>query len=82
LRHRESEKAVLHLHGGGGEVPAEPGIPWRGLPSKYYPRPMLLNFSVRMGTGVSNMVNPLTTQFCLLFWSGGMTALFACSIDI
>ena len=26
-----------------------------GLPSKYYPGPMLLNFSVLMGTGVSNM---------------------------
>ena len=26
-----------------------------GLPSKYYPGPMLLNFSVRMGTGDSNM---------------------------
>ena len=27
-----------------------------GLPSKYYPGQMLLNFSVRMGTGASNMV--------------------------
>jgi hypothetical protein len=27
-----------------------------GLPSKYYPGPMLLNFRVLMGTGVSNMV--------------------------
>ena len=26
-----------------------------GHPSKYYPGPMLLNFSVQMGTGVSNM---------------------------
>ena len=25
-----------------------------GLPSKYYPGPMLLNFSIRMQTGVSN----------------------------
>ena len=25
------------------------------LPSKYYPGPMLLNFSIQMGTGVSNM---------------------------
>ncbi len=31
-----------------------------GLPSKYYQGPMLLNISVRMGTGVSNMVNLLT----------------------
>ena len=31
---------------------AAPGAPKR---SKYYPGPMLLNFSVGMGTGVSNM---------------------------
>ena len=31
-----------------------------GLPSKYYPGPMLLNFSDRTRTGVFNMVWPLT----------------------
>ena len=30
-----------------------------GLPSKYYPGPMLLNFSDRTRTGVFNMVWPL-----------------------
>ena len=33
-----------------------------GLPSKYYPGPMLLNFSDRMRTGVFNMVWPLTRK--------------------
>ena len=33
-----------------------------GLPSKYYPGPMLLNFSVRTRTGVFNMVWPLTRK--------------------
>ena len=32
-----------------------------GLPSKYYPGPMLLNFSDRTRTGVFNMVWPLTS---------------------
>ena len=31
-----------------------------GLPSKYYPGPMLLNFSDRTRTGAFNMVWPLT----------------------
>jgi hypothetical protein len=30
------------------------------LPSKYYTGPMLLNFRVQMGTGVSSIVNLLT----------------------
>ncbi len=29
---------------------AEPKIPWEGLSSKYSPSPMLLEFSIRMGT--------------------------------
>jgi hypothetical protein len=33
-----------------------------GLPSKYYPGPMLLNFSDRTRTGVFNMVWPLTKK--------------------
>ena len=33
-----------------------------GLPSKYYPGPMLLNFSVLMGTGVSNMARSADRQ--------------------
>ena len=33
-----------------------------GLPSKYYPGPMLLNFSDRTRTGVFNMVWPLTER--------------------
>jgi hypothetical protein len=33
-----------------------------GLPSKYYPGPMLLNFSDRTRTGVFNMVWPLTRK--------------------
>ena len=33
-----------------------------GLPSKYYPGPMLLNFSDRTRTGVFNMVWPLTRR--------------------
>ena len=33
-----------------------------GLPSKYYPGPMLLNFSDRTRTGVFNMVWPLTSK--------------------
>ncbi len=39
-----------------------------GLPSKYYPGPMLLNFSDRTRTGVFNMVWPLTSnkaKYCL-----------------
>ncbi len=67
MRQRESEKTVLYLQG-GGELSAEPEIPWRGLPSKYYHGPMLLNFSVRMGTGGSKIVNPLTTLLCLVFF--------------
>ena len=34
-----------------------------GLPSKYYPGPMLLNFSDQTRTGVFNMVWPLTRNF-------------------
>ena len=33
-----------------------------GLPSKYYPGPMLLNFSDQTRTGVFNMVWPLTRK--------------------
>ena len=33
-----------------------------GLPSKYYPGPMLLNFSDRTRTGVFNMVWPLARE--------------------
>ncbi len=67
--------------GGGGGAPAEPEIPWRGLPSKYYPGPMLLNFSVQncseMGTGVSNMVNPLTKYvLCRRRWPRQVHSLF------
>ncbi len=43
--------------GGGGVARTLNG---NCLPSNYYPGPMLLNFSVPMGTGVSNMVNILT----------------------
>jgi hypothetical protein len=37
-----------------------------GLPFKYYPGPVLLNFSVRMGIGVSNMLTPMAihNSFC------------------
>ncbi len=34
-----------------------------GLPSKYYPCSMLLNFTVRKGTGVSNRVTPTIVFF-------------------
>ena len=34
-----------------------------GHPSKYYPGPMLLNFSVQMGTGVSNMAQAAQLPF-------------------
>ena len=33
-----------------------------GLPSKYYPGPMLLNFSDRTRTGVFNMVWPFAMK--------------------
>ncbi len=64
LRQRESEKIVLYPQ--GGEEGIGPSRTWNsleGLPSKYYPRPMLLNFSVPMGTGVSSMVNLLTSFY-------------------
>ncbi len=46
-----------------GVVPAEPEIPWR-LPPKYYSGPQLLNFSVKMGTGVSNILTLLAKKCC------------------
>ena len=50
---------ALVLHHNDAAVPSEPEIPWEGLPSKYYPGPMVPNFCVQMGTGISNMVNPV-----------------------
>jgi hypothetical protein len=66
LRQRESGKTVLCPRGGGGSRTCNS---LEGLPSKYYTGPMLLNFSVRMGIGVSNMVNLLTTADLLIIFS-------------
>ena len=56
------EKFAAHLLG-SHTLPTEPSFGFcqqhlkfpSGLPSKYYPGPMLLNFSVQMGTSISNM---------------------------
>ena len=37
-----------------------------GLPSKYWPNEMLLKFSFQMGTGVTNMAEPLGNVFDIL----------------
>ncbi len=68
LRQRESEKTVLYQQGEGGrEIGAiRTWNTLEGLPSKYYPGPMLRNFSVQTGTGVSNMINLLTWLFCFV----------------
>ncbi len=72
LRQRESEKNVLcPQRGWGWEIGAiRTWISLEGLPSKYYSGPLLLNFSVRMGTGVSNMVNPLTIKLFITLYPG------------
>jgi hypothetical protein len=46
-------------------VPEEPGISLEGLPSKYYPAPMLHNFRVQMKTGVSNSDGTYTSDAIL-----------------
>ncbi len=40
------------------------------LPSKFYPGPMLLNVSVRMTTGVSNMATVLANYFVVILYGG------------
>ncbi len=72
LRQRESEKNVLCPQRGWGR-----GIgasrTWNsleGLASKYYSGPLLLNFRVRMETGISNMVNPLTIKLFITLYPG------------
>ena len=46
-------KPMLKTHASSTAAP-------RGHPSKYCPGPMLLNFSVQLGNGVSKMAEPLT----------------------
>jgi hypothetical protein len=52
-------------------VPSDPEILWK-VSHKFYPGPMVLDFSVRMGTGVSIKVTLLLTlDSCTLakvFW--------------
>ena len=52
-KHRKKERRIKSQR--------HPEFP-SGLPSKYYPGPMLLNFSDRTRTGVFNMVWPLTKK--------------------
>ncbi len=69
---KESLKRLYSIRRGGGRGRGASRT-WNSLeclPSKYYPGPMLLKFSDRMGTGVSNMVNSLTLiYFMLLIFS-------------
>jgi hypothetical protein len=65
---KESLRRLYSVRRGRGIGASRTWNSLEGLPSKYYPGPMLLNFSVRMGTGVSITLGTSKSMVLLASW--------------